>query len=145
VLGQGTGDFGLTRLTMAQTRGKLPPSPHIVFFAPLRSTYLNGFLSRDSQKGVPKLPRFRVSQLCTTITLCSDLRLGWGLKKCYSSNGVSHSTCTHWGRVDSQFLVVRSQTASLIPGLSFCHNLCCRCPNGSCKPILDIYTSINFQ
>ncbi len=27
----------------------------------------------------------------------------------------------------------------------FCHNLCFRCPNGSCKPILDIYVLISFQ
>jgi len=27
VLGQATGDFGLTRLTMARIRGKPPPSP----------------------------------------------------------------------------------------------------------------------
>ncbi len=29
--------------------------------------------------------------------------------------------------------------------LSFCHNLCCRCPNGSCKPIWNIHTSITLQ
>jgi hypothetical protein len=29
--------------------------------------------------------------------------------------------------------------------LSFGHNLCFRCPNESCKPILDIYISIAFQ
>jgi hypothetical protein len=33
----------------------------------------------------------------------------------------------------------------LIPGLSFAHNLGCRRPNGSCKVILDIYTSRSFQ
>ncbi len=52
---------------------------------------------------------------------------------------MSHSTCTHRGRVDSQLLVVGSQTASLTPGPSFDHNLCCKCPNGSCEAILDIY------
>jgi hypothetical protein len=41
--------------------------------------------------------------------------------------------------------VVGSQTVSLTPGHSFGHNLCCRCLNGSCKLILDIYTSIVFQ
>jgi hypothetical protein len=41
--------------------------------------------------------------------------------------------------------VVGSQTANLTPGLSFDHNLCYRCPNGSCEPILDICTSIAFQ
>jgi hypothetical protein len=58
---------------------------------------------------------------------------------------VSHFSCTHRGRVDSRLLVVGSQTVILIPGPSFDHNLCCRCPNGSCKAILDIYTSRLFQ
>ncbi len=44
-----------------------------------------------------------------------------------------------------EIIVVRSQTASLIPGPSFAHNLCCKCPNGSCEAILDIYTSRPFQ
>jgi hypothetical protein len=58
---------------------------------------------------------------------------------------VSHSTWTHQGRVDSQLLVVGSQIASLIPDLSFACNLCCKCPNGSCKAIFDIYASRSFQ
>ncbi len=62
----------------------------------------------------------------------------------YLSNGMSHSTCTHCGWVDSWLLVVESQIASLTLGLSFCHNLCYICPNGSCKPIFDIYTLIAF-
>jgi hypothetical protein len=41
--------------------------------------------------------------------------------------------------------MVGSQIGNLTSSLSFCHNLCCRCPNGSCEPILDIYTSISFQ
>jgi hypothetical protein len=41
--------------------------------------------------------------------------------------------------------VVESQIASLIFGLSFCHILCYRCPNGPCEPIFDIYTLITFQ
>jgi hypothetical protein len=61
------------------------------------------------------------------------------------SNGVSHSTCTHWDQVDSRLLVVGSQTVNLTPGPSFDHNLCYRCPNGSCEAILDIYTSRPFQ
>jgi C-terminal processing protease CtpA/Prc len=40
--------------------------------------------------------------------------------------------------------VVESQIASLTFDLSFCLNLCFKCPNGSCEPILDIYTSITF-
>jgi hypothetical protein len=56
-----------------------------------------------------------------------------------------HATCTkgNWG--DSQLLVVRSQIANLIHGLYFGHNLCFKYPNGSCKPILDIYAPKHFQ
>jgi hypothetical protein len=48
-------------------------------------------------------------------------------------------------RVNSRLLVVESQTANLTPDFSFGHNLCFKCPNGSCKPILDIYVLIDFQ
>jgi hypothetical protein len=92
---------------------------------------------------VPKMSRFGLSGFWQLITLCSDLRTGWGLKQtCRSpwklSNGVSHFACTHRDWVGSRFLVVGSQT-------SFDHNLCCRCPNDSCEAILDIYTSRPFQ
>jgi hypothetical protein len=112
--------------------------------------HLNGFLSQDSQGGVSKLSQFGFPPLCGVITLCSDFQLGWGLKQTCSSrrelsNSVLHSTCTHRGWVDSKLLVVVSQTSSLTPDLSFYHNLCCRCPNGSCEAILDIYTSRTFQ
>ncbi len=58
---------------------------------------------------------------------------------------MSHSTCTHRGWVDSRLLVVGSQTASSTPGPSFDHNLCYRCPNGSCEAIFDIYITRTFQ
>jgi len=48
-------------------------------------------------------------------------------------------------RVDSRLLVVGSQTANLISNISFGHNLCFRCPNGWCEPILDIYVLRAFQ
>jgi hypothetical protein len=41
--------------------------------------------------------------------------------------------------------VVGSQTASLTPDPSFAHNLGCRCPNGQCEAIFDIYASRPFQ
>ncbi len=109
-----------------------PPRPHS-----------NGSLSRDSQSGVPKLSRFGLLGLWAFITSCSNLQLGWGLKRTCSSpwelfNDVLHSTCTYQDRVDSWLLVVGSQIASLTPGLSFNHKLCCWCPNGSCEAISDI-------
>jgi hypothetical protein len=41
--------------------------------------------------------------------------------------------------------VVGNQTGSSTPGPSFDHNLCFRCSNEQCKPILDIYASKAFQ
>jgi hypothetical protein len=41
--------------------------------------------------------------------------------------------------------VVANQIFFKNPSLSFGHNLHFKCPNGSCKPILDIYVSIIFQ
>jgi len=116
-----------------------PPHPHP-----------NGFYSWDSQGGVPKLSRFGFLGLWELITPSLDLELGWGLKKTCSSpqeisNGVSYSTFAHRGWVDSRLLVVGSQTTNLTLGLSFDHNLCYKCPNGSCKAIFDIYISRPFQ
>jgi hypothetical protein len=124
--------------------------PYSILCVTPQHPHSNGFLSQDSQGGVPKLSRFGLPGLCEFIILCSDLRLGWGLKQTCSSpwelsNGGSHFTCTHRGRVDSQLLVVGSQIVNLTPSPSFCHNLCYKCPNGSCKAIFDIYTSIAFQ
>jgi hypothetical protein len=100
--------------------------------------------------GVPKSPRLGVLQLCETITSDADLRSGRGLNQSCSSrrdlsNDMSHATYTQGNQVNSRLFVVRSKIASLTPGLSFGHNLCCRCPNGSCEPTLDIYTWIAFQ
>ncbi len=123
-------------------------SPYNILCSSPQGPHPNGFLSRDSQ--IPKFQQLGLSQLWRRRTFCVDLQSQWGLKQSYSPrwelfNGVSQSTCTHQGRVDSRFLVVGSQIVNLTLGLSFVHNLCCRCPNGSCKPIFDIYTSIDFQ
>jgi hypothetical protein len=126
----------------------LPPYTIICVAPP--HLHPNGFYSRDSQGGVPKLSRFGLSGLWELIAPGLDLKLGWGLKQTCSSlqelsNGVSHSIYTHQDWVDSQLFVVGSQTASLTLGPSFDHNLCCRCPNGLCKTIFDIYILRPFQ
>jgi hypothetical protein len=46
---------------------------------------------------------------------------------------------------DSRLLVVGSQIGNLTSNPSFGHNLCLRCPNGSCEPIVDIYVPKSFQ
>ncbi len=100
--------------------------------------------------GVSKFSQLGLLWLWGPITLCEDFRLKWGLKQSCRTflelfNGMLHATCTQGNRGDSWLLVVGSQIANLIPGLSFGHNLCLKCPNGSCKPILDIYFPRAFQ
>jgi hypothetical protein len=150
MLGQATGDLGLTRFTTAQTWGKSPPSPFSILYASPRGPHPNGFLSRDSYMRVPKFSKLGLLRFRGPITLCVNLRSGRCWKKSYSlhrklSNSMSHATYTQGNRVDSRLLVVASQTTNLTPILSFGHNLCFRCPNGSCEPILNIYVSLVFQ
>jgi len=100
--------------------------------------------------GVSKFSNLGLPQLWGPIILCADLRSRWGPKQSCSpcwelSNGMLHITCTrgNWG--DSWLLVVESQIANLTPSPSFGHNLCFRCPNGSCKPTSNIYVPRAFQ
>jgi hypothetical protein len=135
-------------------RPKLGGSHHLPPYSIICSSPLhlhpNDSFSWDSQSGVPKLSRFGLPGLWAFITSCAKLKSGRGLNESCSSprelsNSVLHLTCTHWHWVDSRLLVVGNQIASLTPDPSFDHNLCCRCPNGSCEAILDIYTSKPLQ
>jgi hypothetical protein len=92
--------------------------------------------------------------LWSPITLRADLGSKCGLKQsCRSrrelSNDMSHVLCSQVFRVDFRLLVVGSQNwqtpGSSTPGPSFGHNLCFRCPNEQCEPILDIYASRAFH
>jgi hypothetical protein len=117
---------------------------------PPRGPHSNGFLSLDSQVGVSKFSQLGLLGLWGHITSCANLQLQWGLKQSCSpcwepSNGMLHSTFAQGNHVDSRLSVVESQTANLTHGLSFDHNLCFKCPNERCEPILDIYFSIAFQ
>jgi hypothetical protein len=112
------------------------------------------FLSWDSRVGVPKLRQLGLPRLWSRITLRADLGSRRGLKQsCNSrrelSNGMSHVVCSLVFRVDSRLLVVGSQNwqtpGSSTPGPSFAHNLCFKCSNEQCEPILDIYTLRAFQ
>jgi hypothetical protein len=79
-----------------------------------------------------------------------NLGSGQGLNQSCSpqrelSNAMSHFWSARRERVDSRLLVVGNQTASLTPGPSFAHNLGCKCPNGQCEAIFDIYVWRPFQ
>ncbi len=100
--------------------------------------------------GVPKFPHLGLPRLWGRITSCADLWLQWGFKKSCSpcqelSNGMSHISWMQRNWVNSWLLMVGSQIGNLTLDLSFGHNLCYRCSNGQCEPILDIYTSIAFK
>jgi hypothetical protein len=153
VLGQATGT--LTHKTHhGPDSGEATTFPHIVFSATLHGGYIQmafflGTPKLESRNypetvlvGVPGLwalitPDCRVwsqrgvNQSCIP---CQDL-----------SNAMLHYQFGGREEVDSRLLVVGSQIASLTPGPSFAHNLGCRCPNGQCKAIFDIYASRPFQ
>ncbi len=117
--------------------------PYNILCASPRGPHPNDIFSRDSQMGVSKFPKLGLPWLWGPITLCADLRLKWGLKKRCSphrelSNGMWHVTFTQGNLVDSQILMVGSQIANLTPDLSFGHNVCFKCTNESCEPILNI-------
>jgi len=131
-------------------RGNHHLPPYSILCSSPREPHPNGTFSRDSQGGVPKLSRVGLLRLWTLISLGSNLRLEWVPNQSYSSpqelpNTLLHSFYRHWEEVDSWLLMVESQIASLTSDPSFAHNLGCRCPNGSCEAILDIYTSRSFH
>ncbi len=149
VLGQATGT-----LTQDSPRPELGGNHHFPPYSILCSSppklHPNGTFSQDSQVGVPKLSWVGIPGLWQLITPDCRVRSKRGLNQSCSSpqknfNSMLHSRIGHREEVDSRLLVVGSQTASLTPGPSFAHNLGCRCPNGSCEAILDIYTSRPFQ
>jgi hypothetical protein len=89
-----------------------------------------------------KTAKVRLLQLCEAIISCSNFWSGWGLKQSCSScqklsNGVSHPICTHRSWADSRLF--------LVPAFLFAITCVIDVQNGSCEPILDIYTLIAFQ
>jgi len=124
--------------------------PYSIFCDSPWRLHPNGFLSRDSKVGVSKLAKLGLPRLGSPITLRANLRWRCGLKQSYRScrnlsNDMSYVFCSQVNQVDSWLFLVGSQTGSLTPGPSFGHNLCSRCPNEQCEPILDIYAPRAFQ
>jgi hypothetical protein len=122
VLGQATANMHSLDSPRPRLGGSHHLPPYSILCVAPSHPHPNGFYSRDSQGGVPKLSRFGLPGLWKLITPSSDLRLGWGLNHTCSSpqelsNGVSPFNYKHRGRVDSRLFVVGSQIASLIPAL----------------------------
>jgi hypothetical protein len=91
--------------------------------------------------GSPEIRKVRLLQLWGCITLHEDLWLRWGLKQSCSpcqelSKGMLHATYTQGNLGDSWLLMV---------SLSFAHNLCLQCLNGSCEPNLNSCVPRTFQ
>jgi len=150
VLGRTMGNLDSQDSTQHGLGGSHHLPPYSILYASPRGPHPNGILPQDSQVGVPKFPKLGFPWFWGLISLRVDLGLRWGLKQsCIPhrdlSNGMSHATYTQGNRVDSRLLVVRSQIANSILDPFFGQNLCFRCPNEWCEPILDIYVSIVFQ
>jgi hypothetical protein len=134
--------------------GEATTFPHIVFSVPLHGDYIQMALFPGTPKlesrNCPKTVPIGVPGLWTLLTLDCRVWLRRGLNQSCSPrrdlfNAMSHSQLRGREEVDSRLLVVEGQIASLTPGPSFAHNLGCRCSNGQCKAIFDIYASRPFQ
>ncbi len=117
--------------------------PYTILYTFPQGPHPNGFLSRDSQMGVPKSPKLKLLQLWSPITLRANLGSRCNLKQSCSpcrelSNNMSHAVCKQVNRIDSRLFMVVNQTSSLTSSPSFGHNLCFKCPNEQCEPILNI-------
>jgi hypothetical protein len=166
------GHFGYLRFKTFPTT---PRTPQCEVFCPLLSSSEHSGVPEDSKSQLfqvlgfsPTLGQVRVATpkleyqncpetvpvgvpgLWELITFDCRIRSQRGLNQSYSSpqeifNVASHSGIGCREEVDSQLLVVGSQTASLTSALSFAYNLGWRCPNDQCEAILDIYVSRPFQ
>jgi hypothetical protein len=150
VLGRATGNTDTQDSPRPGLGGSHHLPPYSILCSSRRRWHPHGYFSRDSRVGVPKSSRVGVRGLWTPISPDCRVRSRRGLKQSCSprrglSNAVSHSQIGSREGIDSRLLVVGSQTANLTPGPSFAYNLCFRCPNEQCEPILDIYVSRAFQ
>jgi hypothetical protein len=141
--------FRLTKLTTTWTWGKAPPS--LLLYTMCLATWpAPKWHDLGLPSGSPKIPKVRTPPTLGAHTfvfkppLKCSLKQSCGLRQEFS-NGMLHATYTQGNRGDFQLLVVENQIANLIPGLSFGHNLCLECPNGSCKPTIDMYFPRFFQ
>jgi len=124
---------------------------HIIYFAPLREAHIQMTFCPEIPKGESR--KCQSWNSCNFVGLqlhaqTSDQDEVWS-KVAALVESFPTLCCTPFAhtKVESilNFLWSGVKLPVLIPNLSFCHNLCCKCPNGSCEPILNICTSITFQ
>jgi len=139
-----TSKNGFTRLTHNLDLGEATTFLLIIFsmFGHGACTQLS-FCLETPKLEILKFSKLRFMQLWRPIAFCVDLWLRWGLKQICSPcrnpfNNMCHATYMQLNQGDSWLLMVGSHIATLIPDLSFDHNLCFKYPNGSCKPNLNI-------
>jgi hypothetical protein len=124
--------------------GEATTFPLIVLYVPGHRAYTQMlFCPRTSKLGIPKFFKLGLLQLWKPKTFYENIWLRSGLKQSCSPcrelfNDMLHATCKQINQGDFWLLVVRNQINSLIPGLSFGHNLCFKYPNGWCEPISKI-------
>jgi len=149
VLGLATGTW-THKIHLGPDSREATTFPHIVFSASHHGGYIRmahfvgtpEMESRNCPDWTPKTLNGHNSRLWSPIATRSN--------QSYSPhrdlfNAMLHSPRRRRERVDSRLLVIGSQTGSLTPDLSFAHNLGCRCLNGQCEAIFDIYVSRPFQ
>jgi hypothetical protein len=135
------------RLTTAQTWGKPSPSPlYYTLQLSMGATSKWLFVPR-LPSGSPNIPIIGTPTTLRAYNFLCMPPIAMKSKQSYIScwelsNGMLHIACMPKNLVDSWHLMVGTQIANLTPDLSFGHNLCFRCLNGQCKPILDTYVSI---
>ncbi len=150
MLGRATGNTDTQDSPRPELGGSHHLPPYSILCDSPRSPHPNGYFSRDSRVRVPKSRQMGLPRLRSPITLRANLRSQCSLKQSCSSrwelsNAVSHSRIRHREEVHSRLFVVGSQTGNSTPGPSFDHNLCYKCLNEQCEPILDIYASRDLQ
>jgi hypothetical protein len=150
VLGQATGNIDTQDSPRPGLGGSHHLPPYSILCTAPRGLHPNGFSLLGLLSGNPEIvpaknlatlePHNFVSRPC--IEVRSNQSCG---SRRELSNGMSHVVCNLVNRVYSWLFLVGCQTDNLTPSPSFGHNLCFKCLNEQCEPILDIYILRDFQ
>jgi hypothetical protein len=150
VLGRATSNTDTQDSPWPGLEGSHHLPPYSILCVWPRNVHPNGFSFPRLPSGSLEIPLAGTLATLEPHNFVIRPRIEMRLKKSCSSrrelsNGMSHALCRQVIRVDSQLFLVGRQTNSLTPGPYFGYNLCFRCSNEQCEPILDIYVSKAFQ